>query len=84
MFEQYDYLEPQIFMYDSLTQNPMFSDAAPGASTGMLEVKNGDVLMWECEVNNDSTTALRYVNEVQTGEMCNIWGMTVGSTISCP
>ena len=25
VFEQYDYLEPQIFMYDSLTQNPMFS-----------------------------------------------------------
>jgi len=84
VFEQFDYLEPQIFMYDSLTQNPMFSDAAPGAWTGMLEVADGDVLMWECEVNNDSTTALRYVNEVQTGEMCNIWGMTVGSTISCP
>ena len=84
VFEQYDYLEPQIFMYDSLTQNPIFSTNAPGAWTGMLDVKDGDVLMWECEVDNDSTTALRYVNEVQTGEMCNIWGMTVGPTISCP
>jgi hypothetical protein len=84
VFEQYDYLEPQIFMYDSLTENPMFSSASPGAWSGLLDVKDGDVLMWECEVNNDSAAALRYTNEVETGEMCNIWGMTVGSTISCP
>jgi hypothetical protein len=84
VFEQYDYLEPQIFMYDSLTENPMFSSASPGAWSGLLDVKDGDVLMWECEVNNDSPTALRYTNQVETGEMCNIWGMTVGPTISCP
>jgi hypothetical protein len=28
-------------------------------------------------------TPLRYVNEVETGEMCNIWGMSIGPTISC-
>jgi len=83
VFEQYDYLEPQIFMFDTLTENPEFSDRAPGAWTGLLEVFAGDALEWECEVNNDSMTPLRYVNEVETGEMCNIWGMTVGPTISC-
>jgi hypothetical protein len=49
VFEQYDYLEPQIFIYDSLTMNSMFSDSAPGAHSGLLEVKNGDALVWECE-----------------------------------
>ena len=83
VFEQYDYLDPAVFMYDSLTENPAFSDSSPGAHTGLLEVKAGDVLEWECEVNNDSSTPLRYVNEVQTGEMCNIWGMAVGPSISC-
>ncbi len=83
VFEQYDYLEPQIFMYDSLTQNPDFSSSAPGAHTGILPVSAGDVLEWECEIKNDSQTALTYTNEVQTGEMCNIWGMTVGPAISC-
>jgi hypothetical protein len=83
VFEQYNYLEPQIFNYDSLTKNPAFSDSAPGAASGMLAVAAGDTLEWECEVNNDSTTALRYVNEVHTGEMCNIWGASVGPTISC-
>jgi hypothetical protein len=83
VFEQFDYLEPQIFMYDSLTRNPAFADGQAGAKTGLLEVVAGDVLEWECEVNNDSKTALRYVNEVKTGEMCNIWGMSVGPAISC-
>jgi hypothetical protein len=83
VFEQYDYLEPQVFTFDSLTENPGFSDDAPGAHTGMLEVFAGDVLEWECEVKNDSEVPLRYTNAVQTGEMCNIWGMSIGPQISC-
>jgi hypothetical protein len=83
VFEQYDYLEPQIFNFDSLTKNPDFSDSAPGAFTGILDVKAGDTLEWECEINNDSDQPLAYTNEVQTGEMCNIWGSSVGPTISC-
>ena len=83
VFEQYDYLEPQIFMYDSLTQNPMFSASAPGAHSGIFPLKTGDVLEWECEIKNDSESTLRYTNHVKTGEMCNIWGFTVGPTFSC-
>jgi hypothetical protein len=83
VFEQYDYLEPKVFAYDSLTENPEFSDSEAGAVSGMLEVSAGDVLEWECEVNNTSEVPLRYINAVQTGEMCNIWGSTVGPTISC-
>jgi hypothetical protein len=83
VFEQFDYLEPQIFYYDSVQQNPAFSESSPGAFTGILDVKAGDALVWECEVHNDSMSPLRYVNQVQTGEMCNIWGSTVGPTLSC-
>ena len=83
VFEQYDYLTPAIFNYDSLAMNPDFSDSQPGAYSGILKVSAGDTLEWECEINNDSMTALRYVNQVQTGEMCNIWGGSVGPTISC-
>ena len=61
----------------------MFSSAAPGAHTGLLPMVAGDVLEWECEINNDSQDTLYYVNEVKTGEMCNIWGMTVGPPIAC-
>ena len=83
VFEQYDYREQQIFNYDSVTTNPPFSSSSPGAFTGRLDVHSGDTLDWECEVNNDSDVGLRYVNEVQTGEMCNIWGFFAGGTINC-
>jgi hypothetical protein len=83
VFEQYDYQDPQIFNYDSITTNPAFSENAPGAHSGILEVTSGDVLEWECEVDNDTDRGLMYTNDVFYGEMCNIWGQTVGSTIDC-
>jgi hypothetical protein len=83
VFEQYDYTEPQIFQYDSVTQNPPFSANAPGAHTGLLPVFAGDTLEWECEVLNDSDVGLTYTNNVDTGEMCNIWGSSLGPLINC-
>jgi hypothetical protein len=83
VFEQFNYKEPQIFYYDTVTENPAFAENAPGAFTGILNVKSGDALDWECDVNNDSNTALTYTNQVLTGEMCNIWGQTVGPLIDC-
>jgi hypothetical protein len=83
VFEQFNYQEPQIFYYDSVTTNPALSGVSPGAFSGDLQVVAGDSLDWECEVNNDSDKALTYTNQVQTGEMCNIWGQTVGPLIDC-
>ena len=78
VFEMYDYLTPASFEYNSVVRNPGFSDVAPGAVSGILPVSDGDVLQWECHIVNDSTVGLRYVNEVKTGEMCNLWGVSVG------
>jgi hypothetical protein len=78
VFEMYDYRDPATFEYDSRTKNPAFSSMAAGAHTGILEVSDGDVLSWECHIINDSDVGLRYVNEVNTGEMCNLWGSTIG------
>lgn len=84
VFEMYDYLDPASFEYDSRTRNPAFSDDSAGAISGMLEVHDGDVLAWECHVVNDSDVALRYVNEVNTGEMCSLWGLSYGiDAINC-
>jgi hypothetical protein len=78
VFEMYDYRDPATFEYDSRTKNPEFSDKAAGAYSGILEVHDGDILSWECHIVNDSEVGLRYVNEVKTGEMCNLWGSTIG------
>jgi hypothetical protein len=83
VFEMYDYKDPRTFQYDSITMNPPFSDGAAGAWTGTLNVVAGDTLDWECHIVNDSDVALTYTNEVQTGEMCNLWGMAVGPTLNC-
>jgi hypothetical protein len=83
VFQQFDYLDPKIFHYNTVTANPPVDAPGGGAHTGQLQVANGDVLEWECEVNNDSEFPLRYVNDVQQGEMCNIWGSVVGAVIDC-
>lgn len=79
VFEMFDYLEPATFDYNTVTKNPKFSDGAPGALSGILEVKDGDLLMWDCHIINDGDVPLKYVNEVKTGEMCNVWGYSVGT-----
>jgi hypothetical protein len=81
VFEMYDYKDPLVFDYNSVTKNPPFSDNAGGAWTGPLPVKAGDTLQWECHIVNDSMTPLRYTNQVNTGEMCNLWGASVGPKI---
>lgn len=78
VFEMYDYMDPAQFEYDSVSKNPMFSANAAGAVTGLLDVKDGDVLMWDCKIVNDSDVTLTYTNEVKTGEMCNLWGESLG------
>ena len=78
VFEMYDYRDPATFEYDSRTKNPPFSEMAAGAYSGILDVSEGDILSWECHIINDSDVGLRYVNEVNTGEMCNLWGSTIG------
>jgi hypothetical protein len=79
VFEMFDYLEPATFDYNTVTDNPKFSQSAAGAISGVLDVQDGDILQWDCHIINDSNTALRYVNEVKTGEMCNVWGYSRGT-----
>jgi len=83
VFEMYDYLDPKTYQYDTITTNPMFSDNAGGATSGILNVKAGDSLDWECHIINDSDVGLTYVNEVKTGEMCNLWGESLGPVLNC-
>jgi hypothetical protein len=78
VFEMYDYLDPATFEYDSVNKNPTFSETAAGAVSGMLDVHSGDLLLWECHIVNDSNVGLTYTNELKTGEMCNLWGSSLG------
>jgi hypothetical protein len=79
VFEMFDYLDPAVYDYNSVTQNPPFSPNTSGAVSGQIPISDGDVLQWSCHIINDSDAPLAYTNEVKTGEMCNIWGYTVGT-----
>jgi hypothetical protein len=79
VFEMFDYNEPLIFHYNSVTMNPDFAPEMKqgGATSGMIPIKAGDVLSWECHIINDGAVGLTYSNEVMNGEMCNLWGSSV-------
>ena len=47
-----------------------------------LPITRGQTLSWECDVNNTTDAILRYANQVQTAEMCNLVGFKVGLGIS--
>lgn len=81
VFEMFDYLDPATFEYNSITTNPMFAPNTAGAYSGILDVKDGDILQWECHIINDSDVALPFTNEVKTGEMCNVWGYSIDTTM---
>jgi hypothetical protein len=78
VFEMFDYLDPAVFEYNTVMTNPNFAEGKAGALSGQLPIHDGDTLSWECHIVNDSDVGLTYVNEVKTGEMCNLWGSSLG------
>jgi hypothetical protein len=53
-----------------------------GAISGMLEVQAGDELTFSCFIENESDITLRFRNELYGGEMCNLWGSAIGTSVS--
>jgi hypothetical protein len=78
VFDMYDYMDPATFEYNTTTENPAFSEGSAGAVSGLLEVQDGDTLLWDCHIVNDSDVGLTYTNQLNTGEMCNVWGSSLG------
>jgi hypothetical protein len=77
IYEDYDWHEPYSAWFDSVEQNPSPDPVRKiaGGASGILSLKAGDTIEWECEVVNDGSVALRFSNAVFTGEMCNLFGM---------
>ena len=83
IYDSWDWMESRVFNYDSITENPAPNPAmqTDGAVSGMLNFKRGDTVKIECHINNTSDTTLRFANELLTGEMCILFGATVGTGI---
>jgi hypothetical protein len=75
--------EPALTLFDSVMKNPVPNPSTKtgGASSGMLNLKPGDKIDWECEVvNDDQPNPITFANAVYTGEMCNVFGSYAPST----
>lgn len=84
IYDSWSWEESATFNYDSLTMNPpiMTEEKVDGAVSGIVNVKSGDVLKFTCFIENESDKTLRFSNELYDGEMCNLWGSTVGTSLS--
>jgi hypothetical protein len=80
IYDSWDWVESRVFNYDSITENPPVNPDGmmDGAVSGIVEIKNGDAIRVECHVNNTTDQTLRFRNELYTGEMCILFGSTVG------
>jgi hypothetical protein len=81
VYDSWDWKESIAFDYNSITTNPPLNPDAKkdGAVSGQLPVKLGDKIAIECDVNNTSDQTLTFKNELYTGEMCILFGATVGA-----
>lgn len=84
IYDSWSWQDSITFNYDSITKNPPINTAAmvDGAVSGPVEFKAGDQLKFTCFIENESDKTLRFSNQVYDGEMCNLWGSTVGTGIS--
>ena len=82
IYEAYNWEEPLVLEYaTTVTNNTMPNEATgvEGGWNGILDLKAGDQLEWECHVVNESGGVLRFTNNTYTGEMCIVDAELVGT-----
>ena len=83
VYDSWDWKDSIVFYYDSVTINPPLDPAAgtDGATSGILEVKTGDTIRVQCDIDNQSDNTLFFRNALYEGEMCILFGSAVGTSI---
>ena len=83
-YEGLHWEEPLLLEYTSTVTNvaPNRAAGVEGGWTGVLDLKQGDKLEWECHVVNEQQNVLRFTNNTYTGEMCIMDAELVGATCS--
>lgn len=84
VFEDYDSEHPGVLEFNSLTTNPAPNPATKtvGGASGILNLKSGDTLDFECEIVNNTDKNFYGANEASDDDMCILVGDTVGSTVT--
>jgi hypothetical protein len=84
VFDDYDSEHPGSLDYNSLAMNPLPNPAAKtlGGVPGMLELKQGDTLDFDCEIVNNTDKNFFGANEAEDDEMCIMIGDSVGANVA--
>ena len=80
-YEGLNWEEPIVLEYSSTVKNtvPNRDMNIEGGWSGILDMKAGDVLEWECHVKNKTDQVLTFANETYTAEMCIMDAELVGA-----
>jgi hypothetical protein len=72
-----------VLEYNSLTMNtpPDATNKVAGGWNGILDLKAGDTIDFECEIVNMTNKNFMGANEADDDEMCIITGDAVGTTV---
>ena len=83
ILDSFDWEHPYVAEYSSIAKNPAANRASrtPGAFSGLLELRAGDRVDIECEIENKTNGTLIGTDAVFDGELCILIGDTVGASI---
>jgi hypothetical protein len=83
ILEDYESEHPSVFEFNTLAMNNLPDPVAkkPGAISGMLQVKAGDTLDFECEIINKTDKNFTGANEAADDEMCILVGDAMGASL---
>jgi hypothetical protein len=99
IYQSFDWFDMPTYRYDSVVKNPSLNPEAriDGATSGVLELKAGDQLHFNCHMEftdaraaaegaptPDEVGVLRFANEAYTGEMCILFGNNTGGDLGLP
>jgi hypothetical protein len=81
--EAYDWGHPNVSEFSSKVMNPALDpmNHVDGGFSGVVDLKPGDVLEFECDIVNNTTTTFLGANEAENDEMCIMVGDTVGTSV---
>lgn len=87
VFDDFNWSEPTVWLFNSKIQNPMPDrDAMKSGSpkSGIFNITPQDQFSWECQVENKTDSTLTFSDKAYTGEMCNIFGMYASPKATSP
>jgi hypothetical protein len=85
VYDSYEGAEAPTYYYNTVVQNPVPDPEAhrTGGKSGMLLLRPGEKLRFECDINNTTDVTFCGRNEVFDDEMCNLFGSVAGFGFPC-